>query len=175
MRFQKDADNPGAAGPDTEGITVDANGLIYVASERDNSAKGVNQNKVLQVDPDLPGPDLVALEDNGGVYAFALAADGSAQLVATLDPGLPGVMSLDYDSVLGVLPAVVDNGGGAGRGSDNGGDSGAGDTSAADSDAKDGNALAATGSEAHIAFLVLALGLLLTGAFVASRRRRQQS
>lgn len=167
VRFQKDAADPKAAGPDTEGITVDGNGLIYVASERDNSAKGVNQNKILQVDPDTAGPDLVALtewdltaqlpavganlgieavewvpdsalagklyddntkapydasayagsglffvavEDNGGVYAFALAAGGFATLVSTIDPGLAGVMSLDYDSVLGVLWALCDDG-----------------------------------------------------------------
>lgn len=169
VRFQKDAENPGAAGPDTEGITTDASGLVYVASERDNSAKGVNENKILQVDPNGAGSDLVALtewdltallpavganlgieavewvpdaaltgklfddeakaaydpaaysgknaglffvavEDNGGVYAFALAADGSAQLVSTIDPGLAGVMALDYDSVLGVLWAVCDDG-----------------------------------------------------------------
>ncbi|GEK86978.1 lamin tail domain-containing protein [Microbacterium aerolatum] len=167
VRFQKDAANPGAAGPDTEGITVDGGGLVYLASERDNSDKGVNQNKILQVDPDAAGADLVALaewdltdllpavganlgieavewvsdamlagalfddntqapfdgaayagdglffvavEDGGGVYAFALAADGSADLVSTIDPGLAGVMSLDYDSVLGVLWAVCDDG-----------------------------------------------------------------
>lgn len=167
VRFQKDAANPDAAGPDTEGITVAGDGLVYVASERDNSAKGVNQNKILQVDPTLAGPDLVAVtewdltdqlpavganlgieavewvpdatlagalfddntkapydgssyagdglffvavEDGGGVYAFALAADGSAELVSTIDPGLAGVMALDYDSVLGVLWAVCDDG-----------------------------------------------------------------
>ncbi|WP_194420270.1 lamin tail domain-containing protein [Microbacterium abyssi] len=167
VRFQKDASDAGAAGPDTEGITVDGSGLVYLASERDNGDKGVNQNKILQVDPDAAGPDLVALtewdltellpavganlgieavewvsdatlagklfddntnapydgsayagdglffvavEDGGGVYAFALAADGSAELVSTIDPGLAGVMSLDYDSVLGVLWAVCDDG-----------------------------------------------------------------
>lgn len=167
VRFQKDAENPGAAGPDTEGITLDGDGLVYVASERDNSDKGVNQNTILQVDPDAAGPDLVALtewdltdllpavganlgieavewvsdatlagnlfddntqvpfdgsayagdglffvavEDGGGVYAFALAADGTAELVSTIDPGLAGVMSLDYDSVLGVMWAVCDDG-----------------------------------------------------------------
>ncbi|MEJ1921832.1 lamin tail domain-containing protein [Microbacterium sp. KHB019] len=167
VRFQKDASDPNAAGPDTEGITVDGNGLVYVASERDNGDKGVNQNKILQVDPNAPGPDLVAqtewdltaqlpavganlgmeavewvpdaalagklyddntkapyeaatyaggglffvaVEDNGGVYAFALAAGGFATLVSTIDPGLAGVMSLDYDSFLGVLWAVCDDG-----------------------------------------------------------------
>src|SRR5690606_19128910 len=46
----------------------------------------------------------------GGVYAFALAGDGSATLVATIDPGLAGVMALDYDAVLDVLWAVCDDG-----------------------------------------------------------------
>ncbi len=167
-RFQRDASNPSAAGPDTEGITVDGSGWVYLASERDNSAKGVNQNVVLKVDPDAPGPDVVAtqewdlttllpsvganlgieavewiadgdltglidtttnaaydptrypghgdglffvaVEDGGGVFAFALNANGTAQLVATLDPGLTGVMALDYDTVLDVLWAVCDNG-----------------------------------------------------------------
>lgn len=63
VRFQKDAADPGAAGPDTEGITVDGAGSVYVASERDNSAKGVNQNVVLKVDPDAAAGDLVAAQE----------------------------------------------------------------------------------------------------------------
>lgn len=169
VRFQKDAEAPGAAGPDTEGITVDGQGAVYVASERDNSAKGVNQNVVLKVDPEAAAGDLVAeqewdltallpavganlgmeavqwvpdsaldgelfdvntgaaydsadyaghgdglffvaVEDNGHVYAFALAASGEATLISEIAPGLAGVMALDYDSVLDVLWAVCDNG-----------------------------------------------------------------
>lgn len=63
VRFQKDAGDPGAAGPDTEGITVDGEGFVYVASERDNSAKGVNQNIVLKVDPDSASGDLIAQQE----------------------------------------------------------------------------------------------------------------
>jgi len=169
IRFQKDAANPGAAGPDTEGITVDGDGFIYAASERDNSAKAVNWDVVLKVDPEAAGPDLVALqewdltaslpavganlgieavewvadsalagrlwddstgapyapadyplhgdglffvavEDGGGVFGFALNSDGSFDLVATIDPGLTGVMALDYDVVIGSLWAVCDDG-----------------------------------------------------------------
>ena len=169
VRFQKDAADPGAAGPDTEGITVDGDGFAYVASERDNSAKGVNQNVVLKVDPEASAGDLVAqqewdltaqlpavganlgieavqwvpdaalagklfddttsapydparyaghgdglflvaVEDNGHVYAFALGGDGSATLVSEIAPGLAGVMALDYDSVRGTLWAVCDDG-----------------------------------------------------------------
>lgn len=62
VRFQKDVDNPKAAGPDAEGITVDKDGFVYIASERDNSAKGVNFNMILQVDPHNEEEDLVALQ-----------------------------------------------------------------------------------------------------------------
>ncbi|MDO8382882.1 MAG: LPXTG cell wall anchor domain-containing protein, partial [Microbacterium sp.] len=167
-RFQRDASNPSAAGPDTEGITVDGSGWVYLASERDNSVKGVNENVVLKVDPTAPGPDVVAtqewdltaklpivnanlgieavewvadgdltglidagtnvaydparypghgdglffvaMEEGGGVFAFALNGDGTSKLVATIDPGLVGVMALDYDTVLDVLWAVCDDG-----------------------------------------------------------------
>lgn len=169
VRFQKDAGNPAAAGPDAEGITVDGSGMVFIASERDNSNKGVNLNTLLMVDPEVAGPDLVAItewdltallpqvsantgietvewisddvlagaiwddaagkpydpadhpdrraglylvgvEDNGLIYAFALADDGSAVLVSTLDPKLGAVMALDYDPVLGVLWALCDDG-----------------------------------------------------------------
>lgn len=167
VRYQRDAGKPGAAGPDAEGITVDGAGNVYVVAERDNSAKGVNQNTILQVNPDEEASDLiavaewditallppvganlgaeaiewvsdsvlagklwddntgkpyvpgsyagdglflVAVEDGGGVFAFALAPEGSATLVAKLDPGLPAVMGLDYDTVLGVLWAMCDDG-----------------------------------------------------------------
>ncbi|MRG60207.1 hypothetical protein GE115_10055 [Agromyces sp. CFH 90414] len=168
-RFQKDADDPEADGPDSEGITVDGDGNVYLASERDNSDKGVNRNVVLAVDADAPGPDVVAdqewdltsslpdvaantgieavewvsddvlagrlldattdapydpadypghgdglffvaLEDNGHVYAYALGTDGSIDQVAEIDPGLGGVMALDYDTAFDRLWAVCDNG-----------------------------------------------------------------
>lgn len=169
VRFQRDAENPGAAGPDAEGITVDDAGRVYIASERDNSNKGVNQNVILAVDSDAEGPDVVAdqewdltaslpqvaantgleavewvpdaaldgllvdantsapydpavypghgdglffvaVEDNGVVYAYALNADGTSTQVAAIDPGLGGVMALDYDTVLDRLWALCDNG-----------------------------------------------------------------
>ncbi len=46
---------PSAKGPDTEGITVDGDGYIYLASERDNSDKGVNCNVILKADPNAQG------------------------------------------------------------------------------------------------------------------------
>ncbi|MGA4670077.1 LPXTG cell wall anchor domain-containing protein [Propionibacteriaceae bacterium Y1923] len=169
IRFIRDASNPGADGPDAEGVTVAPDGFIYIASERDNSDKGINQNTILKVDPNKAGPGVVAdqewditatlpqvtantgieaiefipdsvltgqlwdssknkaydpadypghgdglffvaVEDNGTVYAFALNADGSHHLVGSFRPGLGGAMALDYDTVLGVLWTVCDDG-----------------------------------------------------------------
>ena len=63
VRFQKDANNSSAPGPDSEGITVDGSGYVYLASERDNYAKGVNYNVILKGDPLAEGIDLVALQE----------------------------------------------------------------------------------------------------------------
>jgi len=63
VQFQKDAYHPQAPGPDAEGITVDGNGLVYIASERDNAAKGVNYNVILQVDPTVDATTLVAQQE----------------------------------------------------------------------------------------------------------------
>ncbi|MGO2139357.1 MAG: lamin tail domain-containing protein [Leucobacter sp.] len=62
-RFQRDAAKPAAKGPDTEGITVAGDGFLYLASERDNGAKGVNQNTVLKIDPSAAGPDVIATQE----------------------------------------------------------------------------------------------------------------
>ena len=58
--FREDADNAKAKGPDAEGITVGGSGMVYLASERDNSAKGVNCNMILMVNPNESGTRLVA-------------------------------------------------------------------------------------------------------------------
>lgn len=168
-RFIADAGNDKANGPDSEGITVAGDGFLYLASERDNSAKGVNKNTVLKIDPNAPGPDVVAsqewdltellpqvsanlgmeaiewvadedlagalfdrntgapydpaeypghgdglffvaVEDGGQVFAVALNSDGDARIVSELKPGLGGVMALDWDTALGALWAVCDDG-----------------------------------------------------------------
>ena len=56
------------------------------------------------------GVFLVALEDNGHVYAYVLNEDGSAVQIADLDPGLGGAMALDYDTYENALWVVADNG-----------------------------------------------------------------
>lgn len=61
--FQKDAGTPNAKGPDAEGITVDGSGMVYLASERDNSNKGVNYDTILMVDPNESGTRLVAQQE----------------------------------------------------------------------------------------------------------------
>ena len=62
VRFQHDAGNQSAKGPDAEGITVDGDGFVYIASERDNSNNTVNWNVILKVDPWAAGSDLVAIQ-----------------------------------------------------------------------------------------------------------------
>lgn len=61
--FRKDAGNETAKGPDAEGITVDGSGMVYLASERDNSAKGVNYDTILMVNPNESGTRLVAQKE----------------------------------------------------------------------------------------------------------------
>lgn len=58
VRFADDAST--AKGPDSEGVTVADNGMVYIASERDNSDKSINENKILMVDPNASGSQLVA-------------------------------------------------------------------------------------------------------------------
>lgn len=60
--FPKDVNNNKAKGPDSEGITVDGDGYVYVACERDNSDKGVNYDTILKVNPNEDGTDLVAMQ-----------------------------------------------------------------------------------------------------------------
>ena len=61
--FKKDAEDENANGPDAEGITVDGSGMVYIASERDNSDKGVNYNTILMADPNESGARLVAQKE----------------------------------------------------------------------------------------------------------------
>lgn len=63
VHYIKDSGNLNAKGPDAEGITVDENGMVYLAAERDNSRKGVNFDSILMVDPDTEGTDLVASKE----------------------------------------------------------------------------------------------------------------
>ena len=61
--FRKDVGNETAKGPDAEGITVDGSGMVYLASERDNSAKGVNYDTILMVNPNESGTRLVSQKE----------------------------------------------------------------------------------------------------------------
>ncbi len=47
-------------GPDSEGITVDGGGFVYLASERDNRDDNVNSNKLLRIAPDSAASYLAA-------------------------------------------------------------------------------------------------------------------
>lgn len=80
-----------------EGKLFDRNtGAPYTAAAYPNMAEG--------------GVFFVALEYNGHVYALALNKDGSAQIIADIDPGMGGAMALDYDSYEGILWVGADDG-----------------------------------------------------------------
>ncbi|MDN5745794.1 MAG: hypothetical protein L0H31_11805 [Nocardioidaceae bacterium] len=55
------------------------------------------------------GVFFLGLEATGVVYGYVLAADGSYERVATIDPKLPIVAELEYDSATGRLWAICDN------------------------------------------------------------------
>ncbi len=56
--------NPSSSEPDTEGITVDEEGFVYLCTERDNANdKKKSKNTVLKVDPKASGDTLVAIQE----------------------------------------------------------------------------------------------------------------
>lgn len=55
------ADRESVHGPDTEGITVDGDGLVYLAVERDNDTAWQTENILLQMDPWDPSDPIVAM------------------------------------------------------------------------------------------------------------------
>ena len=56
------------------------------------------------------GVYFVGVEGTGAVHAYLLFDDGDAHRLAELDPGLAGVMALDFDLATGTLWAVCDDG-----------------------------------------------------------------
>lgn len=122
--------DPSAPGPDITAAaewnltdllpSVSANmGIEAVEWVPDSEIAGkfIDQNTGEPYDPakypnaEAGGVFFVALEDNGHVYAFSLAADGGqAVLLADIDAGLGGAMSLDYDTYDHVLWVGTDNG-----------------------------------------------------------------
>ncbi|MBS3180273.1 MULTISPECIES: lamin tail domain-containing protein [unclassified Pseudoclavibacter] len=94
VRFQADAGNPSAAGPDAEGVTVSADqpDSVYIGSERDNSEKSTNKNTILKVNlRDATGADIVATAEwdltaslpqvgaNTGIEAIEWIADSELE------------------------------------------------------------------------------------------------
>lgn len=57
--FIKDKGATNPASPDAEGITLDGNGNVYLAVERDNGNKAVNKNMILQVSPNVEAEKLI--------------------------------------------------------------------------------------------------------------------
>lgn len=85
--------------PDTflvaNGFVDETTGLAYVPADHPGHGDGLF---------------FVGLEATGGVYAYALNDDGTFARIATIDSGFPSVMALEFDSELGDLWAVCDDG-----------------------------------------------------------------
>ncbi|PPF38651.1 lamin tail domain-containing protein [Pseudoclavibacter sp. AY1H1] len=137
VRFQADAGNPAAAGPDAEGVTVSAAHpeSVYIGSERDNSDKATNENTILKVDlVDASGPDVVAAAEwdltsslpqvgaNTGIEAIEWVADSElegrlldertgAPYDAANYPGADGLFFVAVEETAGVYAyALFDDG-----------------------------------------------------------------
>lgn len=141
VRFQADAANPAAAGPDAEGVTVSANqpDSVYIGSERDNSEKSTNKNTILKVNlSDAAGTDLVATAEwdltaslpqvgaNTGIEAIEWVADSELEgrlldenTGAPYDPasypGADGLFFVAVEETAGVYAYALFDDGSAGR------------------------------------------------------------
>lgn len=80
----------GLGAPDTEGITVGADGFLYAASERDNSASGISRMSILRYDPSSSAATLTATNEWDVTAAINLAA-GSPVPPIGANLGLEGV------------------------------------------------------------------------------------
>ena len=61
--FFPGSNDPATNLPDSEGLTVGADGALYVTTERNNAANSIPLNSVLRFDPTQPGTQLVATDE----------------------------------------------------------------------------------------------------------------
>ena len=100
------ADRDSLRGPDPEGITVDGDGLVYLAVERDHDMPWQTQNVILQLDPWDPSNPIKAMQQwdltaslpyapaNKGIEAVEwVSADSVCGRITDCNTGLP----LDMD------------------------------------------------------------------------------
>lgn len=95
VKFIKDANNPKAIGPDSEGITVDSKGRVYLAVERDNGEKNINKNMILQVAD--PFKDKKEMEADKEWNITNLLPDVGANL------GIETIEWVSFDNLNGLL------------------------------------------------------------------------
>lgn len=95
VKFIKDANNPKAIGPDSEGITVDSKGRVYLAIERDNGEKNINKNMILQVAD--PFKDKKEMEADKEWNITNLLPDVDANL------GIETIEWVSFDNLNGLL------------------------------------------------------------------------
>lgn len=100
IAFIKDKDNPKADGPDSEGITVDKNGSIYIAVERDNSDKNVNKNMILEVKDPFQEADRIVADKQWDITDI-LPDVGANQGIETIEwVGFDNLSNRLYDQKL---------------------------------------------------------------------------
>lgn len=118
----------GTGKPDAEGVTIGADGALYVATERDNSNKKVSRPSVLRYETPAAGGELVAtdewnlaeltgqIEPNSGweaisyipehdVYALGLEANGKVYFVDLKSDGTHALKQ-EYQSPFGGVMAL---------------------------------------------------------------------
>ena len=80
IKFKTNPSSSKAA--DTEGITADEEGFVYVCTERDSANKSVSKNAVLKVDPKASGDTVVATQEWNLTSSLPKVSDSNVGLEA---------------------------------------------------------------------------------------------
>lgn len=89
--------DPLASQPDTEGITVGPDGLLYITTERDNVNKNVALDSVLRFDPNEAGP----------VLHPTAQWDVTADFAGVIDPAVKADANLGFEGITWVPDAFL--------------------------------------------------------------------
>ncbi len=89
--------DPLTSQPDTEGITVGPDGLLYITTERDNVDKNVALDSVLRFDPN----------EAGSVLHPTAQWDVTADFAGVIDPGVKADANLGFEGITWVPDAFL--------------------------------------------------------------------
>ena len=95
VNFIYDKENPSKLGLDSEGITVDNRGRVYLAAERDNNNKNVNYNTIIQVEDPYKNEKVLVADRQWDITG--LLPDVGANL------GIETVEWVDFKNLNGLL------------------------------------------------------------------------